>query len=41
MIAMNEKTLRRVELYSERKGEKRDKVIENATNYYLDKKENN
>ena len=41
MISIGEKTLRRVDTYSNQSGESRDKVMEDAANYYLDNKKDN
>ncbi|MCM8921836.1 MAG: HNH endonuclease [Candidatus Thiodiazotropha sp.] len=37
MLSINEKTLRRVDIYSKKINKSRDKVVEEATEYYLDK----
>lgn len=39
MVSISEKTLRRVDAYSDKTGTTRDKVMEEASEYYLDKKE--
>ncbi len=41
MVSISEKTLRRVDAYSDKVGTTRDKVMEEASEYYLDEKENN
>jgi hypothetical protein len=41
MVSLSEKTLRRVDSYSIKIGTTRDKVIEEASEYYLDEKEKN
>jgi len=41
MVSISEKTLRRVDSYSNKTGTTRDKVMEEASEYYLDEKEKN
>lgn len=41
MLSIGEQTLRRVDAYISKTGESRDKVMEDAANYYLDEKEGN
>jgi len=41
IISISEKTLRRVDAYSNKTGTTRDKVMEEASEYYLDEKEKN
>ena len=41
MVSISEKTLRRVDAYSDKTGITRDKVMEEASEYYLDEKEKN
>ena len=41
MLSISEKTLKRVDAYSQKSGKSRDSIVETATEHYLDKKEKN